>query len=111
MTVQQSGKLTVRQQLEEDGKRIRQQREEGRKIVIAILKKLAIKLKRPEINDLSFRVYGIGISPDQEEIVDKNGRIAARISLDSLEDAPASSDTRRKIEARMEAYLRAYCRI
>jgi len=111
MAIQQADKLTVRQQLEESEKRVNQQRKEGRITTMRILRQLAIKLKRPGINDLSFKVYWIGISPDQEEIVDKSGRIVAKIPLENLEDAPASANARHKIGARLEAGVRAYCRV
>ena len=96
----------IRQRHEEDQKRVDQQREGGRKIAIAILAGLANKYKSPWIKDLSFRVNRRGVSPDQEKILDKDGRTVARLPRDWLEDAPASSDVRHKIEACLEAAIR-----
>jgi len=96
----------IRQQHEDDEKRVDQQREGGRKIVMAILAGLANKCKSLWINDLSFRVNRRRVSPDQEEILDKDGRTVARLPREWLEDAPASSDVRHKIEACLEAAIR-----
>jgi hypothetical protein len=107
MDVQQAGaRNDIRQQHEEDEKRVNQQREDGRKIVIATLAGLANKYKSPWINDLSFKANRRGICPDQEEILDKDGRTVARPPREWLEDAPASSDVRHKIEACLEAAIR-----
>jgi hypothetical protein len=99
----------IRQQHEEDEERVDQQMEGGRKIVIAILVGLANKYKSLWINDLSFKANRRGVSPDQEELLDKDGRTVARLPREWrewLEDSPASSDVRHKIEACLEAAIR-----
>jgi hypothetical protein len=96
----------IRQQHEEDEKRLDQQREGGRKIAMAILAGLANKYKGHWINDLSFRVNRRGVSPDQEDILDTDGRTVAKLPREWLEDAPASSEVCHKIEACLEAAIR-----
>jgi hypothetical protein len=84
--------------------KIDQQMAAGRNIAIKILEKLFARTGTGNI-PFRFKTYGPGIKPDQESILDTEGRTLTRIPVERLQDAPSSSDTKAKLEAWLRAAL------
>jgi hypothetical protein len=86
-----------------------QQIENGKNIVKEILSRLAKELNQPQIADFSFLATDLDFDNSEVSIWDpEQEKIVVKIKQDDLADAPATPGVRRKIEAQLQAAMKAH---
>ena len=86
--------------------------ETGKEIIKEILGKLALELKQPRINDLTYMVTDEDFDRQQVSIVDPNQKkVVMKVEQNHLADAPSMPDLLRKLEAQLRASVRTHYKI
>jgi hypothetical protein len=105
MAIRELDMKTIRQQIEEDGQRINQQMEAGKKIIRNNFSEISKEFNRPDINEFSFDTNDSDFDCDRISILDMDRRVVMKVSEKKLTDIPSpkTPEVRLEFEARLRA--------